>query len=643
MICPHCQTDNPDTEHTCRNCGQKLFRRCPNCQAELPPEARFCMECGQPLLAETRSDADRLGQLTALVPGTLVKKMRSASKAVSHAPGSLREQRTVTALLADVVGSRALSKQMGEETWTGIMCQAFELIAPIIYRYEGTLVRLLDDSLLAFMGVPVAHEDDAQRAVRAGLDIISKMKEFAQEINTVQGVDFAMRVCINTGPVEIGPVSEDLTFEYNTSEETVNLTTRLKFASQLMDVLVTANTYKFIEPYFDCDDLGLIDVKGMPEALRVYRVMAARTVVGKTRGFKDLESPMVGRDSELATLMHLCEAVRAGLGRGVLIVGEPGLGKTRLIQEWRKKVEADKTFLTGNVGAEGVPPRYWVIGRCTSYGQGVAYQLIIDVVRNMIGVTDGSDEPETHAALMDMTHNRCGNQAEDVYPYLGHLLSLKLEGEAAQRVNTSDPQALQMQYLLAMQQLLQGCMEQTPMVMVLEDLHWADATSIELFIKLLPLVSNGSFLLCLVSRPERNTPGWKLISAAHTVLGGSLTEISLNPLTEKDSRALVAHLLELESLPKRVRDLILRKAEGNPYFVEEVIRMLIERGTIVRKDGTWVAEHEISTRDIPDNLQGLLLARIDQLPAEARYTLMVASVIGRNFPVKVLSQVMGEE
>ncbi|HEX9091523.1 MAG TPA: AAA family ATPase [Anaerolineales bacterium] len=643
MICPHCQTDNPDTERFCRNCGQKLFRKCPNCQAELPPEARFCMECGQPLLAETSTDADRLGQLTALVPGTLIKRIRSASKAVSHAPGSLREQRTVTTLFADVVGSRALSKKMGEDTWTGIMCQSFELIAPIIYRYEGTLVRLLDDSLLAFMGAPVAHEDDAQRAVSAGLDIISKMKEFAQEINTVQGVDFAMRVCINTGPVEIGPVGEDLTFEYNTSEETVNLTTRLKFASQSMDVLVTANTYKFISPYFDCDDLGLIDVKGMPGAQRVYRVTAARTVIGKTRGFTDLTSPMVGRDGELATLMHLCEAVRAGLGRGVLIVGEPGLGKTRLIQEWRKKVEADHTILTGNDDAESAPPRYWVTGRCTSYGQGVAYHLIIDVIRNMMGVTVGSDEPETHAALINLSHSMCGDLADDIYPYLGHLLSLKLEGEAAQRVNTTDPQALQMQYLHAVQQLLRGCMERNPLIMVLEDLHWADAASIELFIKLLPLVSNGSFLLCLVSRPERNTPGWKLVSAAHTVFGGSLTEISLNPLTEKDSRVLVSHLLELESLPKRVRDLVLRKAEGNPYFVEEVIRMLIERGAIVRKDGAWVAEQEISTRDIPDNLQGLLMARIDQLPAEARYTLMVASVIGRNFPVKVLSQIMGGE
>jgi predicted ATPase len=209
-----------------------------------------------------------------------------------------------------------------------------------------------------------------------------------------------------------------------------------------------------------------------------------------------------------------------------------------------------------------------------------------------------------------------------------------------ERANITDPQALQTQYLLAIQRLLRGCMEKNPLILIMEDLHWADASSVELLIKLLPLVLSGSILLCLVSRPEQNTPGWKLISTAREQLGGSLTEINLNPLNDKDSRTLVSNLLELETLPKRVRDLILKKAEGNPYFVEEVIRMLIERGAIVEKDGNWVAQQDISTYDIPDNLQGLLLARIDRLPAEARYTLLVASVIGRNFPVKVLSQVM---
>jgi len=338
--------------------------------------------------------------------------------------------------------------------------------------------------------------------------------------------------------------------------------------------------------------------------------------------------------------MQSCEAVRAGLGRAVLIVGEPGLGKTRLIQEWQKTVEAENTMAAEKQPDKRLPAGEWLTGRCVSFRQGMAYQLLIDLIRDLIGVTTGSEEPETHAALLSLLHDLFGEQIMEIYPYIGHLLSLNLEGEALQRAQITDPQALQTQYMLAVQRLLQACMKRNPLILVLEDLHWADASSTELFIKLLPLVSAEPILFCLVTRPEREAPGWKLVTAARELMGRSLTEISLNALSEKDTRRLVANLLEIEALPIRVRDLILKKAEGNPFFVEEVIRMLIERGAILHQEGAWVAQQEISDRDIPDNLQGLLLARIDRLPAEARYTLLVASVIGRNFPVKVLSQVM---
>ena len=641
MYCPRCQTENPDTARTCRKCGQEFLQRCPNCQAELPHEARFCMACGQPLLTQLPVDVERLSRLAANVPDRLQSKIRSTSRLSHPGPTALWERRTVTALLADVVGSRLLARQLDPETWTNIINQAFDCIVQIIYRHEGTPVRLLDDSLLAFLGAPVAHEDDPQRAVRAGLEIITQMEKFSQEIYQEQGVNFSLRVCINTGPVEIAPVSENLTFEYKAIGDTLNLTSRLKFTSQAMGVLITANTCRFVAPYFECIDLGKIPEKGSGEgSIQVYQVKAPRAVPERTRGFSDLSSPMVGRETELAALKRLCEAVRAGLGRAVTIVGEPGLGKTRLIQEWRMAIETEQAFILPNQSTNFASNRYWITGRCTSYGQRIAYWLIIDMLRDLIGVTVGSNEPEIRSALLKLTQEFCPDQLMEVYPYLGHLLSVKLEGEALERANITDPQALQTQYLSALQHLLRGCMQNSPLIVVLEDLHWADATSIELLIKLLPQIISGPILLCLVSRPEANTPGWKLIGAARELLGDSLTSISLNPLTEKDSRTLVANLLQLEALPGKVRDLMLKKAEGNPYFMEEVIRMLIDRGEIIERNGRWMAREDISIRDIPDNLQGLLLARIDRLPPEARYTLLVASVIGRNFPVKVLSQVM---
>ena len=641
MYCPRCQTDNPEKARFCLNCGQALERRCANCQTALAPGARFCMECGQPVLEQTPADADRLTRLTAAVPEPLVEKMRSATRENPKlGTGALGERRTVTALIVDVVGSTRLAEQLNLETWMSAMNNAFDRIAPVIFKYEGTIVRLLGDSLLAFFGAPVAHEDDPQRSVMAGLEIIELMDQYAREFKNAHKVNFAVRVCINTGPVVIGPIGDDMRLEYTASGGTVNLTSRIKFAGPSMSVLITGNTYRYIAPYFDCVDLESLEVKGESEELRVYQVRASRAVLGRTRGFADLESPMVGRDNELTILLQLCDAVQMGLGRAVLVVGEPGLGKTRLIQEWQHNAEKDKRSPADTLDTNRARAGRWVIGRCTSYGKGLAYRLLIDVLQNMLGVSVGSDEPVVHAALLTLLRSLFDDQLMEVYPHLGHLLSVKLTGEARERANITDPQALQTQYLNAVQQLLKAYSKETPLVIVLEDLHWADASSTELFSKLLPLVLRAPILLCLVTRPEREAVGWKLVSAARELLGGSLTEINLGALSEEDSRSLVANLLDIEALPERVRDLILKKAEGNPFFVEELIRMLIERGAIQYINGSWIAQQDILERDIPDNLNGLLLARIDRLPAEARYTLLVASVIGRTFPIKVLSQVM---
>ncbi len=641
MVCPHCQKENPETARFCLNCGQELVFKCSNCHSELQPGAHFCNQCGQPVQVQTPIDGHRLNRLTAVAPGALVQKMLSASKEMnSKRPGSLRERRTVTTLLADVVGSTALSENLELEVWMELINQAFDRIAQVIYNYEGTIARLLGDSLLAFFGAPVAHEDDPQRAVRAGLEVISQIRQYSLEIKDKYGIDFAMRVCINTGPVIVGPVSDDLTYDFTAYGGTVNLTSRIKFAGEPMSVIITEQTYRFIAPYFECQSLGEVEVKGMSKAVGVFQVESTRAILGRTRGFSDLESPMVGRDNELDTLLRTCDAVQAGLGRAVLILGEPGLGKTRLIQEWQTAAEVKFSNTAKNWAGGRMVAARWYIGRCVSYSQGNAYQLLINLLRNILGVTVSTREVDTRSALLKLLKNLFGEQIMEVYPYLGHLLALKLEGEAQQRSQITDPQALQTHYLNAMQSLLQAMMKENPVILVLEDLHWADASSTELFTRLLSLVSSGPILYCLVTRIERDAAGWKLVNTAREQLGGSLTEITLQNLSDRDSRSLVSNLLSIESLPEHVRDLILRKAEGNPLFMEELIRMLIERGTIIHQDNAWVAQQDISERDIPDNLQGLLLARIDRLPPEARYILMVASVIGRNFPVKVLSQVV---
>ena len=625
MNCPNCQTANPAGTRFCQKCGTALSVHCTNCGTDLPANSRFCLNCGQAVRGITQDDASRLTRLAAAAPQPLAAKVRAAAKLSG-------ERRIVTVLFADVVGSTTLAEKIESVTWRSIMNSLLDRITPAIYHYEGTIARVLGDGLWAFFGAPVVHEDDPVRAVRAGLELLAAAQAYAWQVQQQHGFDLAMRVCLNTGPVVLGAVGDDLTFEYTAMGSTVNLAARLKFAAEPMTLLVSESNHRFVAPLFDSTDRGEIEVKGHAEPVRIYQVHGPKARPGQLRGLSGagLKSPMVGRDAELAALTQLCEAVRAGLGRAALIVGEPGLGKTRLIAEWRAAVEARHP--------QSAPQ--WAEGHGLSYGQGLAYHLLSDLLRSLLGVREGAEEPETRAALLTLTQDLFGEAAIEVYAYLGHLLLLKLEDEAWERVAPLDPQARQTHYLDALRQLLLAMATRRPLVLILEDLHWADPSSTELLIRLLPLASAAPILLCMVARPDRDAPGWKLVAAAREALGSSLTEFTLNALSETDSRQLVANLLAIEALPEQVRALILKKAEGNPFFVEEVIRMLIDRGAIVHRDGRWHASDDIGSIEIPDNLQGLLLARIDRLPEEVKQTLRVAAVIGRQFPVKVLAHVL---
>jgi class 3 adenylate cyclase len=630
MICPQCQTENPKEARFCLNCGAVLVQKCANCQAELLPDARFCMHCGQPARIQTAQDEAQLNRLTAAAPAPLAEKVRSAASLSG-------ERRIVTVLHMDVVKSTAIAAEVGEEAWAAIMTGAYDRFAQIIYRYEGTIAHLLGDALVAFFGAPVMHEDDPIRAVNSALESIGAVKDYASDLQKEYRIEFNVRACLNTGPVVIGAVGSGLRADFTPIGGVVNLAARIKFAAHPMTVLISESTYPFVSPVFECVDLGLIDVTDRPEPVRVFQVRRSKAEPGRVRGLAGLESPMVGREDELASLLNLCNAVRAGLGRAALITGEPGMGKTRLISEWKTAVMAETEM----------PAPRWGEGRSLSYGQGLAYHLIADLLYSIIGMPRAAGEGETHLALVALLDSLFGvveisTEYQEIYPYLGHLLSIKLEGEALEKVQALDPQSLQTRYLFALRRLFLELSSQRPLVIVLEDLHWADSSSVELLIKLLPAATSAPILFCLVTRPEHDAAGWKLVAAAREILGGSLTELSLTALSENDSRQMVSNLLEVEALPEKTRSLILQKSEGNPFFVEEVIRMLIDRGAIIRTNGDWIAGEHIEQIEIPDNLQGLLLARIDRLPEEVKNTLRIASVIGRQFPVKVLEQVLGE-
>ena len=634
MKCFHCQENNPATARFCLNCGSALISRCANCQMELPTGARFCMNCGELVHDSKLANDDPNINFAAAAPPPLVEKVRAAARLSG-------EHRTVTAMFVDIIGSTALAEHVGKSEWAKILDSTCDLSCSVIYRYEGTIARMHGDELLAFFGAPVAHEDDPVRAVHAALELLEMLQDYAKEIRNEFGLEFGVRISLSTGPVIIGAIDNDLKYEYSALGGAVNTAAKIESTKQPMTVLVSEYTYRRVAPFFDFIDLGEFNIEGQSEVVRIYQVQGVKVDPERVFGPAGFESPMLGREVELASLLQLSQTVKAGLGRIALVISEPGLGKTRLISEFKQVVSKSMSN----------PPTKWIEGQNNSYDLGQAYNLLISLLFSILELPTGAGEPETRAALENLTEDLFGSFEEhavdspalEVYPYLGHLLSLKLEGVALERVRMLDPEGLRAQYLAAFRRLLQGLAERGPLIVVLENLQWADPSSTELLTKIIPLISTLPALFCLVTRPNRDAPGWKMIAAARDIMGGRFTELALGALSESDSWQLVCNLLKSNVLPKEIRTPILSRSEGNPFFIEEVLHMLIDKEAIIKENGGWMVRAEIEVTHIPDNLHGLLLARIDNLSEEVKRTLRVASVIGRQFSINVLEHVLGSQ
>jgi class 3 adenylate cyclase len=534
-------------------------------------------------------------------------------------PTGSSERRPITVLFADLAGSTAIAERMDPEDWTALVGRAFARMNKTVERYGGTVARLMGDGVLAFFGAPVAHEDDPERAVRCGLEMVQAIDEL--------GAGLRVRVGVNSGPVVVGIVGTDRAHEYTAMGDTVNVAARMQGSARPGSVLVTAATYRFIAPLVDAVDVGSLELKGKTDAVHAYEVTALKRGAVRTRGLAGLQAPLVGRDAEISRLEQIFGVARAGQGRVACITGEPGMGKSRLLAELRARVErADAA-----VG--------WIEGRCLSYGETMPYHLVADLVRSLIGVSSAADEAQVAEALQSSLRDLLGDDWHETYAYLGHLLSLRLDPEMQARISLLEIETIK-RYVSSLVTVLRASSARGPIVVFCDDVHWSDSSSTEVLLQVLPSVAALPALFVLSSRAERASSGWRLIAAARDIYGDALTEIRLEPLSMDASRELVSNLLRIESLPAETRELVLAKAEGNPFFVEEVIRMLIDRGAIVREGDRWVANEKVSGIDIPDTLHGLLLARIDRLPQESKRTLRVASVIGRQFAVTVLERVL---
>jgi len=563
------------------------------------------------------SPEELLSRLQSYLPRQLAEKMRATGRIEG-------ERKQVTVLFADLSGFTALAERLDAEEVALLTNEALKEMAEAVYLYEGYIDKFIGDAIMAVFGAPVAHEDDPERALRAALAMRERLERFNRRFAERLQQPLSLHMGINTGQVIAGNVGSDLRLSYTMMGDTVNTASRLEGAAGAGQILVSRDTYRLAHEAFTFAALEPITVKGKREPLPVYELRRAKLVPGKSRGLSHLPSVFVGREKELETLRAVARELREGQGRVITLVGEAGLGKSRLLAEWRTQIG---------------PSAQWLEGRAFSHTTSYSFGPLLDLLRRFAGIKDEDSEEKAHARLRAAVEKRFPGDAQ-AQALMAHLLAMRLSPEEDALLARFSRESLRRALFELMEQLLALLARERRIWLVVEDLHWVDLSSVELIEHLLPLCRRYPIAFIAVTRPNLPEPAQRLLHTLETAYADLHVHLPLAPLSERSSLGMVEQLLSLRELPPTLQELILHKAEGNPFFVEEVIRSLIERGALVplpSGDG-WTATPLMERVSVPDTLQGVLMARLDRLPEETKWVVQQASVIGRVFLYRVLRQ-----
>ncbi len=543
--------------------------------------------------------------------------------------GAREERRVLTALFVDVAGSTALAERLDPEDVKLVIGEAVARIVGEVESLDGHVKDLAGDGVLAFFGAPTTREDDAERGVRCALRLVAEMDEYAREVRRGWGAEgFGVRIGLATGPVVVGEVGAGSRVEYAAFGDTVNTAARLQSAAEPGSVLVDDNTHREVERLFSWDEPLELELKGKSAAVTAWPVAGVAADGMRTqRGLPGIETRLIGRSRELGTGREALDALRGGSGGVLVVSGDAGIGKSRLLAELRALAERDGTR--------------WLEGRCVSYGESLPYWPFRDLLRGeWIGA--GVDEPElrVRVGLRRRLEQLFGPGADELYPYLGGLLEVALERDAEARTAPLSPEALQWRTFEVVGQLFARLAEEGPLVIGFEDLHWADPTSLQLLEQLLSLAEEAPVLIVLSLRPERDHGSWSLREHAGREFPHLIREIELAPLADADGELLAA-LIAPATLPAELEKRVLEAADGNPFFLEELVRSLADVGALVRTPDGWRFDHEVEV-EVPPTVEKVILARLDRLSPAARDLVTSASALGRSFALPLLEGVLGE-
>ena len=615
MQCPKCQFENPGELNFCGECGAKLERLCPNCNSSSPPNFKFCGECGHKFEVPVETSPKKLSfdekidKIQRYLPKGITDKILSQRGKIEG------ERKQVTVMFCDMEQFTSLVEKLGAEEAYNLMDQIYEILIHKVHDYEGTVNEMTGDGVMALFGAPVALEDAPQRAIRSAHGIHREMTRVSNKMKQEKAniPSLKMRIGIHTGPVVVGTLGNDLRVEFKAVGDTVNLASRMEGLAEPGSTYVTEDTFRLTEGLFRFEALGEHKVKGRADAVKAYRVIAPST--SRTRFDVSAErglTPFVGRERELEILLDAFERAKTGRGQVISIMSEAGVGKSRLLYEFRKAVtNEDVTFLEG---------------KCLSYSRGVAYHPVIDILKSNFYTLDVDGDTEI-VEKVKKGLKILGVDEASTLPYFLELLSVKDSG--IDKIMMS-PEGKRDRIIEALKRIVLKVSEIRPLIMAIEDLHWVDKSSEDVLKYLLESIPGATIFLIFTYRPEFvQTWGSKSFH----------NQLTLNRLSNWESLAMVTHILGTEEIDSDLEDLILEKTEGIPFFIEEFIRSLKELEIIERKDNRSHLIKDTQDLTIPSTIQDVIMARVDSLPDEAKEVLQAGSAIEREFSHDLIKQV----
>jgi class 3 adenylate cyclase len=587
MKCPKCQFENPDGMRFCGKCGERLEITCPKCNSTNPHQFAFCGKCGQRLLT----------------PSVKEKTI----------PSSESERKQVTVFFSDMSGYTAMTEKLDPEEVKEIMGRIFGEVAQVVVRYEGFIEKFIGDSVMALFGVPSTHEDDPVRAIRAALEIHDIVSSLSPRYEKQVGKPLVMHTGICSGLVVTGGVNLEKG-THGVLGDTINLAARLSGLAKPGEIVVSPETYHQAGGYFTFESLEPVAVKGKAEPIKPYKVLSRKKDPATTHRLSGMRAELIGRTVEMSQLQEALNNLKQGKGSIFSVVGEAGTGKSRLIEEFKATLDLNTI--------------QWREGHAYAYAQNIAYYPLIDLLNRAYQIQEG-DPPEQVKLKVETGSGGLIGDRKDLIPYIGSLYSLSYP-----EIEGVSPEFWKGRLHKAIQTIFAALTQRGPTVVCLEDLHWADLSSIELLSNILSEFQYPALFLCIYRSPlsiftSQQTSG----------MGKVYQEIKLYDFSPSESQNMVESLLKSKDIPPELKMFIRTRVEGNPFYLEETINALIESETLVREDGSWKLTKGLSEANIPSTVQEIISARIDRLERETKRVLQEASVIGRTFLYEILNRI----